>query len=142
MCIRDRAGSWFLGAAGPEAAWQSAQVVSSTGNTITVNPITETAGWWFTGSGQGLLWGNSNLLQNETGWCLQPGANSGQLFLQLPNGDNPANHQIEMKHRNWCVLNNFNYITVSGFNLWAGAVCLQGNGNVLQNCQAQFLSHF
>jgi len=31
---------------------------------------------------------------------------------------------------------------VSGLNLWAGAVRFQGNGNVLQNCQAQFLSHF
>ena len=38
-----------------------------------------------------------------------------------------------MKHRNWCVnLNVLNYITVSGLNLWAGAVNLQGNGNVLQ----------
>src|SRR5208283_541957 len=56
---------------------------------------------------------------------------------------NPSAHTVEMKHRDWCVdLNGHNYIIVSNLNLWAGAVRLTGNGNVLQNCRAQYLSHF
>ena len=136
------AGAWFFGTAGVENAWQSAHVLSSTNNTITIDPATETAGWWFTGSGKAMLWGNANFLQYDNAWYLQTGASGNQLHLRLTNGDNPANHLVEMKHRNWCVLDNYNCVTVSGFNFWGGAVCLQGNGNVLQNCQAQFLSHY
>ena len=36
------AGAWFLGGVGLSWAWQSARVLSSTGNTITVDPGTET----------------------------------------------------------------------------------------------------
>ena len=137
------AGSWFFGAAGVENAWQSARVLSSTGNTITVDPATETAGWWFTGGGRGMLWGNSNFLQGDNEWFLQTAGSGNRLYLRLTNGENPANHVIEMKHRNWCVdMNNVNNNLVSGLNLWGGAVRLQGNDNVLQNCQAQFLSHY
>ncbi len=49
------AGAWFLGGVGLSWAWQSARVLSSTGNTITVDPGTETPNWWFTGSGNGKL---------------------------------------------------------------------------------------
>jgi len=137
------AGAWFLGGVGYSWAWQSAQVISSTGNTITVAPATETSGWWFTGGGNGFLWGNFNLLDADNEWHLQTNSGGNTLYLRIAGGGNPSTHTVEMKHRNWCVnLNGRNYITVSALNLWAGAVNLQGNGNVLQNCQGQFLSHF
>jgi hypothetical protein len=138
------AGAWFSGGVGYSWAWQSAHVLSSTGSTITVDPATETFDWWFTGTGPGFLWGNFNFLNADNEWYLQTNANGANtLYLRITGGANPATHTVEMKHRNWCVnLNNLNYITVSNLNLWAGAVLLQGNGNVLQDCQAQFLSHF
>jgi hypothetical protein len=137
------AGAWFVGGVGLSWAWQSARVLSSTGNTITVDPATETSAWWFTGSGNGFLRGNSNFLNADNEWYLQTNSGGNTLYLRIAGGGNPAAHTVEMKHRNWCVdINGRNYITVSGLNLWAGAVQLQGNGNVLQNCQAQFLSHF
>jgi hypothetical protein len=138
------AGAWFAGGVGYNWAWQSARVLSSTGNTITMDPTTETPNWWFTGSGNGFLWGNFNLLIADNEWYLQTNSSgSNTLCLRITGGANPSTYTVEMKHRNWCVnLNSLNYITVSNLNLWAGAVLLQGNGNVLQNCQAQFLSHF
>ena len=137
------AGAWFLGGVGLSWGWQSARVLSSTGNTITVDPATETSAWWFTGSGSGFLWGNFNFLDADNEWYLQTNSGGNTLYLRIAGGGNPATHTVEMKRRNWCVdINGRNYITVSGLNLRAGAVLLQGNGNVLQNCQAQFLSHF
>jgi parallel beta-helix repeat protein len=137
------AGAWFLGEVGYSWAWQSARVLSSTGSTITVDPATETFDWWFTGNGVGFLWGNFGFLHADNEWYVQRNSGGNTLYLRITGGGNPSTHTVEMKRRNWCVdLNNLNYITVSGLNLWAGAVLLQGNGNVLQNCQAQFLSHF
>ena len=136
------AGAWFLGGVGSKWAWQCARVLSSTGSTITVDPTTVSS-WWFTGSGSGFLWGNFNLLDADNEWHLQTNSGGNTLFLRITGGGDPSPHAVEMKHRNWCVdLNNRNYVTVSGLNLWAGAARLQGNGNVLQYCQAQFLSHF
>ena len=137
------AGAWFLGGVGLSWEWQSARVLSSTGSTITVDPTTETPNWWFTGSGNGFLWGNFNFLNADNEWYLQTNSGGNTLYLRITGGGNPSAHTVEMKHRNWCVrLNYLNYITVSNLNLWAGAVLLQGNGNVLQNCQAQFPSHY
>ncbi len=136
------AGAWFLGGVGYTWAWQSAQVLSSTGNTITVDSTTETANWWFTGSGRGFLWGNFSFLDADNEWHLQTNSGGNTLYLRITGGGDPSIHSVEMKRRNWCVdLNGRNYITVSGLNLWAGAARLKGNGNVLQNCQGQFLSH-
>ncbi|MFZ0827691.1 MAG: right-handed parallel beta-helix repeat-containing protein [Verrucomicrobiia bacterium] len=137
------AGAWFLGGVGYAWAWQSARVLSSTGSTITVDPATTTANWWFTGSGSGFLWGNFNLLDADNEWHLQTNSGGNTLYLRISGGGNPATQTVELKRRNWCVdLNNRNYVTVSGLNLWAGAARLRGDGNVLLNCQGQFLSHF
>ncbi len=137
------AGAWFVGGVGYSWAWQSARVLSSTGNTITVDAATETPNWWFTGSASGFLWGQFNLLDADSEWYLQTNSSGNTLYLRIAGGGNPATHAVEMKRRNWCVdLNGRNYITVSNLNLRAGAVRLKGNGNVLQGCQAQFLSHF
>ncbi len=137
------AGAWFLGGVGYEWSWQSARVISSSGSNILVNAATETPNWWFTGSGSGFLWGNFNLLDADNEWHLQTNSTGNTLYLRIGGGGNLSTHTVEMKRRNWCVdINGRNNITVSGMNLWAGAVRLQGNGNVLQNCQGQFLSHF
>jgi hypothetical protein len=137
------AGSWFVGGVGYAWAWQSARVIASTNNTITVDATTETPNWWFTGSGNGFLWGLFSLLNADNEWYLQTNSGGNTLYLRIAGGASPSTHTVEMKRRNWCVdLNGRNCIIVSNLNLWAGAARLTGNGNVLQNCQAQFLSHF
>ena len=137
------AGSWFLGGVGYSWAWQSARVLSSTGSNITVDATTETPNWWFTGNGAGFLFGNLNLLDADNEWYLQTNVTGNTLYLRITGGADPSAHTVEMKHRNWCVdLNGRSYITVSNLNLLAGAVRFTGNGNGLQNCQAQYLSHF
>ena len=137
------AGAWFVGGVGLSWGWQSAQVLSSTGSNITVNPATETGAWWFAGAGNGYLFGNFSFLNADNEWYVQTNLGGNTLYLRITAGGNPYAHTVEMKHRLWCVyLTNRNYITVSNLNLWGGAALLQGNGNVLQNCQAQFLSHY
>ena len=137
------ADAWFVGGVGYAWAWQSARVLSSTGATITVEATTETPNWWFTGDGAGFLWGKLSFLDADNEWHLQTNSIGNTLYLRITGGGDPSAHAVEMKRRNWCVdINGRNYITVSRLNLWAGAVRLQGNGNVLQNCQAQFLSHY
>jgi hypothetical protein len=136
-------GAWFTGGVGLSWAWQSAKVLSSTGNTITLDPATETPNWWFTGSGYGFLWGQLNLVDADNEWFLQTNAPSNALYLQITGGGNPAAHTVELKHRIWCVnFNGMSYVTVTGLNLWAGAVRMNGTGDVLQNCQAQYLSQY
>jgi hypothetical protein len=137
------AGAWFLGGVGYSWAWQSAHVLSSTGSTITVDPATETGAWWFTGSGSGVLWGEFSFLNADNEWHLQTNSSGNTLYLRIGGGGDPSTHSVEMKRRNWGVgLMGRDYITVSGLHLWAGAAVLQGDGNVLENCQGQFLSHF
>lgn len=137
------AGAWFTGGVGLSWAWQSARVLSSTAAAITVDPTTETPIWWFTGNGAGFLFGQLNLLDSDNEWYLQTNSGGNTLYLQIAGAADPTPHTVEMKHRNWCVdLNGMNYITVSNLNLWAGAVRLNGSGGVLQNCQAQYLSHY
>lgn len=137
------AGAWFLGGVGYSWAWQNARVIASTNNTITVDATTETPDWWFTGSGNGILWGASNLLNADNEWYLQTNSGGNTLYLRITGGGNPALHTVEMKRRIWCVDLNFrSYVIVSNLNFQAGAVRINGNNNVLQNCRAQFLSHF
>lgn len=137
------AGAWFLGGVGYAWAWQSARVLSSTGSVITVDAVTETSAWWFTGGGSGFLWGQLRFLDADNEWHLQTNSTGNTLYLRIGGGGDPSSHTVELKRRNWCVdLNGRNYITVNGLNLWAGAARLKGNGNVLQNCQAQYLSHY
>ena len=137
------AGAWFVGGVGNSWARQSALVVSSTGSSITVDPATATPNWWFTGSGSGFLLGLFSFLDADSEWHLQTNSTGNTLYLRISGGGDPSTHTVEMKRRNWCVdINGRNYITVSGLNLWAGAVRLQGDGNVLQNGQGQFLSHY
>jgi hypothetical protein len=137
------AGAWFLGGVGHCWAWQSARVLGSTSNTITVDSATATPNWWFTGSGGGFLWGKLSFLDADNEWHLQTNSTGNTLYLRMAGGDDPSAHSVEMKRRNWCVdIDGRNHITVNGLKLWAGAARLRGNGNELQNCHGQFLSHF
>lgn len=136
-------GAWFLGGVGYNWSWQSARVIASTNNTVTVDAATETPGWWFTGSGNGFLWGASNLLDADDEWYLQTNSGNNTLYLRIAGGGNPSTHSVEMKRRNWCVdLDGRNYIVVSNLDFWAGAVRIKGDDNLLADCQAQYLSHF
>lgn len=113
------AGAWFSGGVGLSWSWQTAQVLSSTGTVITVNPSTETTDWWFTGSGNGYLWGKFNLLDADNEWYLQTNSAGNILNLRVIAGGNPSSHAVELKRRDWCVdFNGQNYITVTGLNLW------------------------
>jgi hypothetical protein len=137
------AGAWFLGGVGYAWAWQSARVLSSTGSTLTVDPATETSAWWFTGSGRGFLWGKFSFLDADNEWYLQTNSAGNTLYLRIAGGGNPSARTVEMKRRNWCVdFNGRKCIVVSGLNLRAGAVRLNGRENVLQYCEGRFLSHF
>ncbi len=136
------AGAWFCGALGVRWSWQCAQVVSSSGNSITVEEATRSKPW-FSGEGVGYLWGSLRLLDSDNEWQLQGSPNGLYLCLRLSNKESPATHTVEMKRRDWCVdISGKNYIVVRGLFLRAGAVRLHGNGNVLEDCNASFLSHF
>jgi hypothetical protein len=136
------AGAWFCGGIDARWSWQCARVVSSSGNTVTLEPSTK-SNPWFGGSGYGFLWGLRSMLDGDNEWHLSVGSSGNQLKLHLPGGVNPADHTVEMKRRNWCInFNGLSYIQVSGLQLIGGAVWLNGSNNVLQNCRARFLSHF
>lgn len=137
------AGSWFAGGIGLNWEWQTAHVLYSTGAVLTVDASTESQDFWFTGQGVGYLWGLPQFLGGDNEWYLQTNSSGNVLDLRVANGDAPSSHAIEMKNRIWCVdYNGQNYVTVSGLNLWGGAVQMNGNNNILQNCNGQFLSHF
>ncbi|HYG33576.1 MAG TPA: right-handed parallel beta-helix repeat-containing protein [Clostridia bacterium] len=135
-------GAWFSGVAGERWSWQCARVRSSSGNTITLDDTTKSSRW-FLGGGGGFLWGLLKFLDADNEWHLQPGEGNHTLYLRVAGMENPAGRVVEMKRREWCVdVHGRDYITVRGLRLRGGAVRLKGNGNVLENCQARFLSHF
>ena len=134
-------GAYFTGGIGSSWAFQSAPVISSTGNTITLDP-THLSAQWFTGSGPAYLFGLMSLLGPDNEWHLA--TNSQTLYLQITGGANPNAHLVEVKHRVWAInLTNINYVTVSGLTLRAGAVQMaRGNGLAVTGCQGRYLSHF
>jgi hypothetical protein len=137
------AGAWFVGGVGDSWAWQSARVISSTGSSVTVDPATETPSWWFTGNGSGFLFGLSNMLDADNEWHLQTNSTGNSLYLRITGGADPTTHLVERKQRLWCVnYNSRSYISVRNLNLFGGAVNMSGNSNVLENCHAQYLSHY
>jgi hypothetical protein len=137
------AGAWFIGGVAETAAWQTAHVISSTGDSITLDPTTETGAWWFIGNGTGHLWGLYSMLDSDNEWYLQTNTTGNTLYLRITGGADPTTHVVERKKHIWTVnYNGQNNIKVSGLNLWAGAVNLTGNSNLLESCNAQYLSHY
>ena len=137
------AGMWFIGGIGLSWEWQCAKVTASNGNTLTLDPTTKSAPW-FTGSGRGYVFGGRALLNAPNEWYWQSGSPMSTLFLRTSDSTNPNGHLVEAKRRVWSVdiSSGVNYITIRGVRLRAGAVRLNGNNNVLTNCDAKYLSHF
>jgi autotransporter-associated beta strand protein len=143
------AGARFLGGIGKKWSWQNAVIASSSGNLLTPDPATESTWWWpdydgaanTSDTGTGFVYGLLSLLDADGEWFLdQPTA---KLSLRITGGADPTGHVVEIKHRNWCVnADGFDYITVRGVKMIGGAIRLNGTGNVLDSCDASYLSHY
>jgi fibronectin type 3 domain-containing protein len=71
--------------------------------------------------------------------------NTGKLYLWTPNGDSPANHLIEAKHREWAFdLSGDSYININGINIFAASIKTTSTSNhiVINGINAQYVSHF
>ncbi len=143
------AGARFVGGVSLRFAWQSALVASSSGTLLTVNPATRSTPWWpdhpfgaaESATGNGFVFGLLSLLDADGEWFLDQPTNL--LSLRITGGADPAGRFVEIKRRNWCVnINGFDYITVRGVKTVGGAIRLNGTGNVLENVDASYLSHY
>ena len=142
-------GARFVGGIGVKWSWQNAVIASSSGNLLTPDPATKSTWWWpdYTGTsntsdtGTGFVYGLLSLLDADGEWFLdQP---TSTLSLRITGGADPSGHVVEIKRRNWCVnVNGFDHVTVRGLKTIGGAIRLNGTGNVLENCDASYLSHF
>jgi hypothetical protein len=132
-------GCYFVGGIGGDWSWQWAPITNSSHTgTLTVNP-TPTTNWWFTGAGQGYIFGSLKALGAAGEWHNQ----NNTLYLWPPVSDSPGTHLVEAKHRAWTIdFSHNNYVTVTGLQLFAGAVNMDGNGCSLINCSATYMSHF
>jgi len=147
------AGSRFCGRVGAPGvggfAWQTAVITSSSSSNLYTDTTTESNFWWPEYSGDssdpgiGFVYGSLNLLDADGEWYLQTNAVApNTLYLRITGSANPSSHLVEVKHRNWCITLTGNYVTVSGVQTRAGAIQISGTGNVLDNCDAGYLSHF
>ncbi|MBL9144416.1 MAG: hypothetical protein JNM99_12125 [Verrucomicrobiaceae bacterium] len=143
------AGARFVGGIGVKWSWQNAVIASSSGNLLTVDPATKSTWWWpdYTGTtnssdtGTGFVYGLLSLLDADGEWFLDLLTSS--LSLRITGGADPTSHVVEIKRRNWCVnVNGFDFITVRGLKTIGGAIRLNGTGNVLDGCDASYLSHY
>jgi autotransporter-associated beta strand protein len=135
------AGARFMGGIGSSWSYQAAIVSDSSSTNITLTQGTLSR-QWFTGTGVGYLYGLMSMLDSDKEWHLD--TNAGLLYLQIPGGDDPNAHLVEVKHRVFTVnLTNVNYVTVRGLHLRAGAVQMAAGKNLgLADCEGRFLSHF
>lgn len=141
-------GARFWGCVGLAWASQAGVITSNTGTTLTVDQSTIAGGWWWpnasgdtSATATCFIYGSLSLLDSDGEWYLNSAG--PVLSLRINGSADPTGHVVEMKHRNWCVdINNVNFVTVSGIKARAGAIRLNGTGNVLTNCNARFLSHF
>lgn len=140
-----------IGAAGSAGWWwQTAVVTNSSGNNLYADTNSASYGWWpdYSGStsdtGVGFVYGSLNLLDADGEWYLQTNAVAPHtLYLRITGGANPGTHVVEMKRRNWCIsIGSINYVTMNGLQTRAGAIQINGTGNVLANTDAGYLSHF
>ena len=146
--LPDLSGARFLGVADPAWGAQYGVVTSNTGNTLTVDASTTNA-YWFPNKynytppspGLGCVYGKLNLLDADGEWFLDRSA--ARLSLRITGGADPTGRVVELKRRNWCVnVNGYDYITVRGVKTVGGAIQLNGTGNIFENCDASFMSHF
>ncbi len=147
----DLTGARFFASVGSSWSWQNALISSNRTGTLFLNPATATTTWWWpnyankgSDTGRGFIYGLPSLLDADGEWFLQTNAAAPHaLHLRMAAGADPGGHLVEMKRRNWCVdINGLNFIVVSNLALRAGAVRLNGEGLVLDGCDARHMSHY
>ncbi|MEI6075927.1 MAG: autotransporter-associated beta strand repeat-containing protein [Verrucomicrobiota bacterium] len=147
--LGDVGGAIWLGGIKPAWAWQNGVISSNSGTVLYINSNSVTGWWWpnyyapppVSSTGFGCIYGKLNLLNADNEWFLDSATTN--FYLRLTGGANPAGHTIELKRRNWCVdMNGQNYVVLRGLQTSAGAIQLDGFGEVLDSCTAAYLSHF
>ena len=122
-------------------AFQCAKITSSVPGTVYVNQVS--APWFIKGAstsgGQGYITGVPGALDTTNEWYYAPGT----LYLWPPDAGSPDGHLVEAKRRSWCIdFNGQSNIVVRGLKCFAGAIRMNSNFDRLENCDAQYLSHF
>lgn len=143
-------GARFLGRIYPNWSSQSGVVVSSSGDSIRIDPDSVSVPWWpnrsnkLSSDGSAFLYGTLNLLDADGEWHLERSGDQGEtLYLRAPGGANPGDFRIERKARPWCVqIEGRQHIVVRGLQIRGGAVLLNGNNLVLENCYIRNPTHF
>lgn len=146
----DLTGARFYAGVGSSWSWQTALVASNQADKLYLSPGTASVWWWpnyenkSSDSGRGFVYGAASLLDADGEWLLQTNpAAPHVLHLRIAGGADPAGRLVELKRRSWCVnINGQNFITVSNLAFRAGAVRLDGEGLVLDRCDARHLSHY
>jgi hypothetical protein len=141
-------GAWFLGYGHEAWSFQSARVVSSAGDELTLGNRSNP---WFekpmqgmdsshTGEyGGGFLFGTEQCLDSAGEWILS----GNTLTLIPPPGADPELDRVEMRVRQRTVdLGPHSHITLRGLRLTAGTVHIAGTGNLLVDCDLEWSAHF
>jgi uncharacterized protein (TIGR03437 family) len=66
------------------------------------------------------------------------------IYLWTPSGDSPANHVVEVKHRQQAFnITNLSFITVQGLNIFSATIWVSGSSYVvLDNLSVKYVSHY
>ena len=136
-------GSIVLANVGYGWNWQCAHVIGSTPGRLRPGRlrVDHTSRPWFGGIGRGYLigFGLPALTGDPSSWVWE----AGKLYLRWEYGKNPASLGVQAKRRAWCVdFRGHSWITVRGFQFFAGAVRMAGDHDVLTDCRARYLSQF
>lgn len=140
-------GGLYVGGNNVAWVWQTANIDSSASGLLTVSDMT--GRWWFPKDVQtaysaemseGYITNSLNALDIAGEWYI--GGN--QLYIWMPDSDNPAEHTIEMKKRVLALdLTEKQHIYVFGIDLFAASATLAKAENcTLDKMHAQYTSHF
>lgn len=147
--LSDLSGAHYLGTANPAWGVQHGIITSKSGTTISIDSATVNDYWfpnkyysnWSPDPGMGLVYGKLSLLDADGEWFVD--ASTGNFYLRIPGGVSPAGHTVELKRRLWCIdFNGQSYVTVRGLQTRAGAIQIDGSGDVLDGCDTGYMSHF
>ena len=89
------------------------------------------------------LFGKFQALDAPGEWYVDP--TSGRLYLWTPQGDSPANHLVEMKHRQYAFdLRGDSDIHLNGINIVAATIATDAASvrTVIEHMHAMYVSHF
>ena len=144
-------GAWFFGQGDKGWTVQCARVQSSSGDALVFDSSTRSSPWFGVngkngdpqskhGSGSaGYLFGLPSMLDAPGEWLWQERA----VRLILPAGKPPRPGELEAKRRVWTVdLGKHDHIVIRGLTLVGGAVRVQGDHNLMENCKLRHASHF